>query len=104
MNITEVKNLIPIKQENTKYDTYLNTIIPMLEEFAKTYCKQSFTDDTGAEAFPGPVKIFVAKAAQYNMNPAGVNSRGAPGTSVSYEMDFPASIMRYLKAYRKVYQ
>lgn len=102
MDIQEVKDRLNIT--TTKYDAFLTANVPDLVQYAKDYCKQDFTDDTGAEALPGPVKNFVARAAQYLLSPTGISSESAPGTNRQYNQDFPKSIMRYLKQYRKVFK
>lgn len=99
MEITAVKNLIGLNTE--KHDGYLTEITPILVDFAKEHCNNPFEKD-GEESLPGPVRLFVAKAAQYNMNPAGVTGRSMGGASYSYELDFPESIMKLLRPYKRV--
>ena len=99
MTIDQVKKLLGIRNE--KHDDYIEVMIPILMEYARGYCNTSFFI-AGEEVIPGPVKLFVAKAIEYNMNPAGVSGRSMGGASYSYETDFPPSITRLLKPYRKV--
>jgi hypothetical protein len=99
MDVTTVKNILGIT--TTKHDTYLTKVIPLIVEYAKDECYQDFLDDDGVEQLPGGVKVFVAKAIEYNMNTAGVTSR-SQGVSYSYDTDFPKSIMRFLSPYRRL--
>ena len=99
MTIDQVKKLLGIRNE--KHDDYIEAMIPILMEYARGYCNATFFIGN-EEVIPGPVKLFVAKAIEFNMNPAGVSGRSMGGASYSYETDFPPSITRLLKPYRKV--
>lgn len=99
MLTVEIKELLGLN--TNKHDVYIEAMVPILAEYAKDYCNNSFFIGN-EEVIPGPVKLFVAKAIEYNMNPAGVSGRSMGGASYSYETDFPPSITRLLKPYRKV--
>ena len=99
MEVMDVKMLLGLKTD--KHDQYIEAMIPILMEYAKDYCNTSFFI-AEEEIIPGPVKLFIAKAIEFNMNPAGVSARSMGGASYSYETDFPSSITRLLKPYRKV--
>lgn len=99
MDITIVKNILGIT--TTNYDSYLAEVTPHFVEFAKMYCNQTFLDANGNESLPGPVKIFVAKACEYNLNEAGVTMK-QQGVTYQYTTDLPQSIMRYLQAFRRL--
>lgn len=95
LDVNDVKKRLQIK--HNRHDEYIEEVIPDLIEYAEAYCNQTF------EELPGPVKLFVAKAIEYNMNKAGLSSESVGGElSYSYDMDFPQSLMKLLKPYRKV--
>jgi len=110
--IDKVKKILWIT--DAQYDDYLNTIIPMLKEFAIKYCNNSFLvenpdydeDDPESEEYieeiPEPVILFIAKAAEYNISQSGINSESLGDYSVSFETDLPPSITKLLTPYRKV--
>lgn len=100
MDLATVKKLLGINTD--KHDGYLTEIIPILIDYAKEFCNNKFLDENNAEELPGGVKLFVAKAAQFNMNPAGVKGRSMGGASYSYDTDFPESIMKLLRPYKRV--
>jgi hypothetical protein len=100
VSLDTVKKILQIT--TTKHDDYLNTMILLLEEYAKDKTNNDFLDENGNEVIPGAVTIFVAKACEYNMNKAGVTSRSMGEVSYSYDLDFPRSITKLLDPYRKV--
>ena len=93
MKVAEVQAILGI----TDKVEYLNTAIPLFEDYASNYCNQTFI-----EPLPGGVQIFVAKACEYNMQKSGLSSRSMGSVSYSYETDFPPSLLKLLKPYRKV--
>ena len=93
--VDQIRILLGIS--TSKHDMYIEEMIPILIDYARDHCRNQFKD-----GIPGPVRLFVAKAIEYNMNPVGVSSRSMGGASYSYETDFPPSITRLLKPYRKV--
>ena len=99
IDVVRVKILLGLN--SNKHDGYIEEMIPILVDYAKEYCNNPFTRD-GEEVLPNPLALFVAKAIQFNMNPTGVSGRSMGGASYSYETDFPDSILRMLRPYRKV--
>lgn len=95
----QVKKILGLN--TPKHDDYIYEMIPILLDYAKDYCNNTFTRN-GIEDIPRPVILFVAKAIQFNMNPAGVSGRSMGGASYSYETDYPESITKLLRPYRKV--
>ncbi|MFL0365376.1 phage head-tail connector protein [Pseudobacillus sp. 179-B 2D1 NHS] len=77
-------------------------MIPLLIEWLKVYCNNPFTNPSGKEILPGGVRIFIAKACEYNMNKAGITSRSMGSVSYSYNLDFPESMIRYIRPYKRV--
>ena len=99
MELDQVKNLLGLS--TNKHDLFIDAMIPILVEFAKEHCNNQFLEN-GKEKLPGPVKLFVARAIQFNMNPTGITGRSMGGASYSYETDFPPALMRLLRPYKKV--
>jgi hypothetical protein len=99
MGTDDVKKLLGISSD--KHDDFIAEMIPILIEFVKDYCNNKFVEDN-KEVLPGGVKLFVARAIQFNMNPAGVTGRSMGGASYSYDTDYPPAIMRLLRPYKRV--
>jgi hypothetical protein len=100
MDKIEVKTLLQI--QTTNHDGYLDAIIPLIIEWVQGYCHQSFENDQEELKLPGGAKIFVAQACEFNMNQAGMQSESLGDYSVSYTTDYPESMMKLLRPYRKV--
>ncbi|MCY7542177.1 phage head-tail connector protein [Bacillus safensis] len=96
MDIAQVKRMTGIK--TNKHDEYLSEIVPNLIEYASDFCSNTFDP----EALPGGVKLFVAKAAEYSMNPSGLSGRSMGDISYSYNTEFPLYIMKHLTPYRRL--
>lgn len=99
IDIEEVKKIIGFKTD--KHDEYLTTIIPLLFEYVVAYCNNDFTSK-GEVVMPGGVKIFIAKACEHNMQSAGLKGRAMGTVSYTYELEFPESIIRFLRPYRRL--
>ena len=95
LEIAQVKALLGLT--TSKHDQFIEEMTPILIEYTQEYCNNQFKDQ-----LPGPVKLFIARAIQFNMNPAGVSSRSMGGASYSYETSYPDSLTSMLKPYRKV--
>jgi hypothetical protein len=101
MTTEEVKKLLQIK--TTKHDEFLDAMIPLVIEDVKVKCNNLFLDPvTGEERLPGGVKIYVAKACQYNMQPSNLKSRTLGNVSYSFDLEFPASITKSLAPYKRL--
>lgn len=100
--LTEVKAISPKLSEG--HDVYLSVMVPMLEEYVIGLCNnKKFTKNAyGDIVLPGPVKIFIAKACEYNMQAVGLKERSMGSVSYSYDLEFPNTLHQYLRPYRKV--
>lgn len=94
MTPKQVKNMLGMTTD--KHDAYLQEVIPLFLDFAEDYCNRRWDEP------PSGVRLFVAKAVEYNMNPAGLSSRSMDTVSYSYNTDFPESVMKFLRPYRRV--
>lgn len=99
MDKTEVKALLPGAVPS---DTFLDAIIPLIIEWVQDYCNQTFEDADEFLQLPGGVKIFIARACQFNAAQAGVKSESLGDYSVSYSTEYPESLTKLLRPYRKV--
>lgn len=90
--IDDVKTILRVEG----HDEYLFVMVPALEEYVKEYCNNPFRE------IPGPVKIFIAKACEYNLNNSGLESRKMGTVSYSYNMDFPKHLKDLLRPYRRM--
>jgi hypothetical protein len=97
MDIQQIKRMIGMTTD--KHDDYLSEVVPVFVEYASDFCKNKFD----ADDLPASVKIFVAKAVEYNMKPAGLASRSMGDVSYSYDTDFPETVTKYLYPYRRAY-
>lgn len=99
--IEEIKTILGI--QGTKDDSYLEVMVPILYEHASAFCNNLFIDDvTGLVSIPGGVRLFAAKACEHNMNQAGLKSRSMGSVSYSYDLEFPESINRFLRPYKRL--
>lgn len=99
MTVDEVKALLRIN--GTEYDVYLDAVLPMVKEYASTYCNREFTDAQGNESFPGGVKLAITKMCEFHMKQAGVQSETLARHSVTYSSDYPGEIKAILNNYRR---
>ncbi|MDR4249024.1 phage head-tail connector protein [Bacillus pumilus] len=97
MDIQQIKRMIGMT--TGKHDDYLSEVVPIFVEYASDFCKNKFDVDD----LPAGVKIFVAKAVEFNMKPAGLASRSMGDVSYSYDTDFPETIAKHLYPYRRAY-
>lgn len=103
MDTDELKTLLNRSESDTTNDAYYTAQIPVLLEYANQYCKQEFDDEDVYDDLPGGVKLFIAKAAEWNLNKAGIQAKSAGDLSVAYAVtDMPSAILAYLKPYRRV--
>ncbi|WP_191556609.1 head-tail connector protein [Metabacillus idriensis] len=71
-------------------------------DWVKEWCNNSFSNEYGQEILPGGVKIFIPKALQYLQQKAGIQSRTMGSVSYSFEADFPPSLLRLIRPYKRV--
>ncbi len=102
MTKEEVKQILQIPSDDTSQDEYIETMLPMLVEFVQAECNNDFTDEEGEVQLPGPLKVAIAKMIEYNTRSSGVASKSLGRKSVSYSLDFPDSILRLLRPYKRV--
>lgn len=101
LELDEIKSILGIK--GTDDDEYLNVMVPILVEHASAHCNNLFIDSvTGLVKPPGGVRLFVAKACEHNMKEAGLKSRSMGSVSYSYDLEFPESLSKYLRPYKRL--
>jgi hypothetical protein len=94
VTLESVKTALQIKTND--HDQYLNELITLLTDYVKDYCNNPF------ETMPAGVELFIPKAIDYLMNKSGVSSETMGQVSYSYDLDFPASILRLLRPYKRL--
>lgn len=97
MDVQTIKTMLGITTD--RHDAYLKEVIPLFIEFAKDYCNNQFLVN-GAEKLPAGVKLFVAKAIEFNMSPSNLSGRSMGDVSYSYVTELPETVIRHLKPYR----
>lgn len=83
---TEAKALLQIFDGSK--DTAIDALIPIVEDFVKTYCASDFIDVNGDEDFPLGIKLPVAQMIGYNLqrqNMQGVKSESLGDHSISFD-------------------
>ena len=96
MDVTSLKIMLGLQKTN-KHDDYLNEVLPLFEEIARTECRLS----KDAE-LPASVKLYIAKAIEYNMKPSNLKNRSMGSVIYGFETNLPRSITRYLAPHRKL--
>lgn len=97
----EVKGIMRIQGED--HDMFLSIMVPILEEHVIEHCNNRFTKNSNGETvLPGPTKLFIAKAAEYNMQKTGLKERSMGSVSYSYDLQFPDSLYKYLRPYKRI--
>lgn len=81
-----------------KHDEFYRAMAPILFDVAKDYCNGKW----GPSDMPQGVRLFIAKAIQFNMQTTGLNGRTMGTVSYSYDTEFPKAIWTYLRPYKKV--
>lgn len=85
-------------EQGTVKDKYYGAMLPLLLDHVQEWCNNTFTPPN----IPGGVKLFLAKAIQFNQNKAGLKGRTMGTVSYSYDLEFPASLYTYLRPYRRL--
>ena len=99
--IEEVKAMSPKLSEG--HDVFLSVMVPALNDYVIDYCNNQFTKNSyGEVVFPGPVKIFIAKACEFNIQKTGLKGRSMGTVSYTYDLEFPSSLEKFLRPYRRM--
>lgn len=97
--IDEVKQILGWSDK----DEYLATMIPLLVDHVIEYCNNPLgQNQTPPTKLPGAVRLFIAKACEHNTLKAGLKSRTMGSVSYSYDLEFPESLNKYLRPYRRL--
>lgn len=96
MDLTSLKIMLGL-QNTIKHDEYLNEVLPLFDEIARTECRLS----KDAE-LPAGVKLYISKAIEFNMKPSNVKNRSMGSVTYGFETNLPRSITQYLAPYRKM--
>jgi len=94
--LTELKTMN--NEKGVNHDAFYRALAPVLFETAREHCNKEWLP----EEMPAGVKLFIAKAIQFNKNPTGLSGRSMGTVSYSYDTEFPKSIWTYLRPYKRV--
>lgn len=101
MDIQTVKDILMIT--DSKYDVYLDTVVPIFEEKIKEWTNNRFKDSEGNEVLPINLQHTVAKWVQHDMNvKAGIKSRSMGEVSYTFDTDVPDFVKRDIAPYRRL--
>ncbi|MFT9493414.1 phage head-tail connector protein [Anaerosolibacter sp.] len=99
MTANDVKKLLGIPLADTTKDDYLNTSLPLAEEFIKTYCNDEFQG-----GLPAGIQLGISKLLQYYEQKTAVVSERVDDLAIAFAdpSQIPQSILIFFKPYRKV--
>ncbi|MGE7946476.1 phage head-tail connector protein [Lysinibacillus sp. NPDC093688] len=81
-----------------KHDAFYRAMAPVLFDVAKDHCNGKWEPSD----MPQGVRLFIAKAIQFNTQSTGLKGRTMGTVSYSYDTEFPKAIWTYLRPYKKV--
>ena len=91
-----------LKQMNNvteaKHDGFYSAMAPILFDVAKDHCNGKWEPPE----MPQGVRLFIAKAIQFNTQTTGLKGRVMGTVSYSYDTEFPKAIWTYLRPYKRV--
>lgn len=93
-----IKNMLGIT--TNKHDTYLIEVIDLFVELAIEECNNPSLDKDGD--LPAGVKLYVAKAVEFNMGQSNLKDRSMGDVSYSYITELPRTITKYLNPYKRM--
>lgn len=96
------EELDQLKQLNNvtgaKHDGFYRAMAPILYDVAKDHCNGKWEPSD----MPQGVRLFIAKAIQFNTQSTGLKGRVMGTVSYSYDTEFPKAIWTYLRPYKRV--
>lgn len=102
--ITKEEAKLLLQITDTSKDLTIELLIPIVEDFVKTYCGTDFTDAQGKEDFPIGIKLPTAQLIGFNLqkqNMQGVKSESLADHSISFDgtNGYPKSMLAGLDMY-----
>lgn len=93
----EVKNILQIS--GSSYDTVINTLIPIVEDYVVKYCNISYDS---ASLQPG-LKLVASNLINYQLQrqAGNISSETIGNYSVSYTNNYSPDLVQSMKPYRK---
>lgn len=83
---------------DTSHDERISALLPLVQDFIEEYCNSTFPD-----GFPDGLKLTAIEMVDYHLGvSAAAQAQSIDGNSVQYRDDYPQSIMRVLRKYRRV--
>jgi hypothetical protein len=97
LTTTECKDILQIS--GSSYDTFINTMIPIVENFILNYC--SISEDSAS--VQSGLKLSAANLINYQLQkPSNISNETIGNYSVSYTNSYPKDILSALKPYCRV--
>lgn len=81
-----------------KQDGFYRAMAPILFDVAKDHCNGKWEPSD----MPQGVRLFIAKAIQFNTQSTCLKGRVMGTVSYSYDTEFPKAIWTYLRPYKRV--
>jgi Phage gp6-like head-tail connector protein len=89
--LQKVKSSLQIS--GTNKDTVITELIPLVEDWIKGYCNQTYT-----EGFPAGYELIAIKMIEFNLNQkSGMSAESLSRHSVTFAEDYPKSITKGLR-------
>lgn len=101
ISVGETKELLQIPKSEKSKDAAINLLIPIVEDFVKTYCQSEFKDSKGGDDFPIGIKLPVVQLIGYNLerrNIQGVKNESLADHSISFDTSggYPTALLQGL--------
>ena len=103
LTVNEVKILLLIPANNTKYDEYLAVLLPMVESFVQQYCNRDFLNpDTEEMDYPDGLKIVMAQLIRYHIKENQLQLDGIRGNINTMLPLYPSDLLTALNQWRRI--
>lgn len=108
LTVQEVKTLLLMPEANTKYDDYLDVLIPMVESFVKQYCNRDFVNpETGEDDYPPGIDLVIAQLCRYHIKEnqqqlESIRNKGGWGKSATMLPLYPPELLTALNQWRRI--
>jgi Phage gp6-like head-tail connector protein len=99
MPITKLETVKAIKgYADTRNDERIKALIPLVEDWIKGYTGETFLDENDAPLYPSGYERIAINLIEYDLKKAaGIKSESLGSYSVSFEEDYPPSLIKGLR-------
>src|SRR5437870_1720308 len=103
MTVSEIKKLLLLPANNTKYDEYLAVLLPMVESFVQQYCNRDFINpDTEGMDYPNGIKIVIAQLCRYHIKENQIQLEAIRGNVDTKLPLYPPDLLTALNQWRRI--